>query len=812
MQEKKKTGFTDEQLTILNISEGKHIVLAVPGTGKTELLTARVVQALNSGIPADEIISLTFTNRAAINMAVRLSDPLLENKIISGTIHNFCYRFLRVNNLTGPELTVLDNTDAEELIEEVKAALGIRWTVKKDDVIQYAMKMRAQFREIPPNLLHFRFSRDSDPRILEKLALKYIELKELDSVFDYNDLLIETYYHLQLTGTGYRLAKFRWLQVDEVQDLNMIQWGIIMNIVDPDGVVVLFGDPGQGIFSFTGARPEILESLEKEFKHHTLSVNFRSEQALITFFDSYRESYLSKKSFLLSGIDSPETASSYNGLAVYTRNDQAVRAFGFPEEFLEQGSVIDNGGSTAVLVRKNIYAENLYNFFRSKRVDCFKVSGTDLFERAFMKDSIAFLGTLSYVFNAASWKRILRLFGGFRTLRAAAQFVRELKDHSLNPGHLLNGTDSSLFLREFLESFRNGRVIVFDTETTGLDTSSDDIIQIAAVEYIKGVRGREFEVFLKSEKENFDDYGISGITAEFLRKNGKDPLSGLRAFLDFCGRDPLAAHNSRFDSGMLASALKRNGLPPAQNRIFDTLAMARFLYPGARNYKLSTLISELSLSGENTHNALDDVKATGSLIERISADSDAALLNFEKFREANQKVFANLEKSYGSFYREHMAKSNGHSDLRHLIRDFLSLRASVTGTELNEDELTGLQKFERFLEIKIGAGKLDTLLKKHLTSLMKFRESDLLIGDERFVISTIHKAKGLEFENVVIPFCTSDSFRHNVYTPLNQIQEDAKLLYVGMTRAKKNLILVTPGPTALPRYIDDHLFCFYNMK
>ncbi len=803
--------FTDEQMSILNLNEGKHIVLAPPGTGKTELLTSRVVKAVNEGIDPEQIISLTFTNRAALNMAERLPEKLAGSSVISGTIHNYCYRFLRANNLISPELSVLDRADSDELINEIKASIGGVNLIKNDEVIEYAMLMKAAALGIPENLLYPRIRPQTDNLSLERLALRYSDLKDADSVFDYNDLLLEALYNLSLQGSEFRFASFRWLQVDEVQDLNLIQWEIIKRISNPAGVIVLFGDPGQGIFSFMGAKPHLVTELTMDFRKHSLTQNFRSSDNLIRLFDDFRDTYLTFKKFRITGMR-VNPSDQYNGAAVFETSYSSTAPGGFPEKLLEESSVIDNQGTTAVLVRKNNDADLIYSFLRSRKVDCFKVSGLDLFERAFMKDIVAWFGCLSSTHGIASWKRILKLFGGFKTLRASAGFVRQMRELSLNPGDILKEKDSSADLREFSEYFTKGRIVVFDTETTGLDTTSDDIIQIAAVEYVNGVRGRVFERYIKSDKVKHGESLISGITHEFLEENGTDLRTAVTGFLDFCGTAPLLAHNAGFDSEMLNLALRRTGLPEPGNRIIDLLQIARFMYPGLRSYKLSSLISAFGIQGKNSHNALDDIMATASLAENIASSAGSRLMQYDQFYRNNIRVFNLLDKNLGELFRKHSSPDSAYTDLRELTEEFLRLRESVTGDKLTDDEKTGLQKFYRFLDIKIGKGETGLLLKKHLHSFLKLKESDLLIGDERFVISTIHKAKGLEFDNVIIPECSSSSFRPNYYDRSGAASEDAKLLYVAMTRAKKNLILTSHSIRSLPGYISDILSHFHVMN
>jgi len=108
---------------------------------------------------------------------------------------------------------------------------------------------------------------------------------------------------------------------------------------------------------------------------------------------------------------------------------------------------------------------------------------------------------------------------------------------------------------------------------------------------------------------------------------------------------------------------------------------------------------------------------------------------------------------------------------------------------LNRKDLGNVAKLLRHMEIRCAEAPLKTLLKKHIPEYRYFREADLVTGDERIVVSTVHKAKGLQFENVVVPECVDDIYPWWNSETDEARTEDARVLYVAMTRAMKRLIL-----------------------
>ena len=116
---------TEEQRKIVDLNNGQHLVLAPPGTGKTELLVQRLSNAVKSGVDQREMICLTFTNRAAKNMLDRVKDEVGEHNIFIGNIHSYCNTFLRKNNIIPQSTALLDEEDVELLFKELIAEQAI---------------------------------------------------------------------------------------------------------------------------------------------------------------------------------------------------------------------------------------------------------------------------------------------------------------------------------------------------------------------------------------------------------------------------------------------------------------------------------------------------------------------------------------------------------------------------------------------------------------------------------------------------------------------------------------------------------------
>lgn len=171
-------------------------------------------------------------------------------------------------------------------------------------------------------------------------------------------------------------------------------------------------------------------------------------------------------------------------------------------------------------------------------------------------------------------------------------------------------------LRVFADAAEHGRVVAFDTETTG-GPDSGEVLQIGAAEYVAGVLSRTMDVYLRPSCP-IDPLAeaVHHISQAFAEEHGVAPSEGVDAFAEFLGdADLLVGHNLPFDLRMMAVECGKFGLAHDFSRYAtcDTLLLARRLLPGLRSHRLDTLVKALGLQSQNTHNALDDARACGEL-------------------------------------------------------------------------------------------------------------------------------------------------------------------------------------------------------
>jgi DNA helicase II / ATP-dependent DNA helicase PcrA len=786
---------SEQQQEIVGLSDGEHLVLAPPGTGKTELLARRVSMALQRGIPPEKMICLTFTNRAAKGMKERVDSTYPGSNVFIGNIHNLCINFLYANKLIPRFMQLLDEEDQEQLITEAKETE--QGTDEKIvDLIKLNNYLNQKKYGVPPTVIVQPDAKYLSSRIAKLICQRYEKLKKESWLLDFDDLLTLTYTHLSkdVTEKEYKYSGYTWLQVDEVQDLNPLQWEIIRAISEPDSHKVYFGDYEQAIFSFMGARVERLKAIEQQCTVHNMQKNFRSPSYLLKLFVDFAKAHLNP-GWLHEPVAEHEVEPKKDYLLLANIKKTDKDEYEFIADKLLPLCMKEPDKQTAIIVRFNRTADAIANVLSQRQIQYFKISGFDLFRRKSVKDIMAFLTVQVMDKDRMSWARMFEIFAKIESLKAARGFVNTLFDLGFAPADFLStSTYNVSAFEDFAYTFRNQRMVVFDTETTGLNTDTEDIIQIAAIELINGKIGQEFEIYLHTDKDLTESEKVHKISKAFLDEHGVDAKEGLLKFNEFVNGSPLLAHNLYYDWNILNSNNKRRGIADVvtfrQNN-FDSLFLTRRLYPALNSYRLTDLITTLEFEGYNTHNALDDVRATVNLLVRIIPDIEKKNEARAKFLAENVRRFDNFRNGFSPLWQKCKEERSATTTFPNIINGFLSYMEQAGFGGINSEDSLLLQRLLRHMEIKCGELPRQELLKKYLPEYKLYKESDLILGDEQVVIVTVHKAKGLEFENVIIPECVQDVYPSwSAKTP-QAVAEDARLLYVALTRAKKRLYITT---------------------
>jgi len=186
------------------------------------------------------MLCLTFTNRAAKSMRERIESKISSQNIFIGNIHKFCSHFLYSNKIISRFTALLDEEDSELLMREAKEKNYFSDDIKLYELLRLNSFLKQKKLNFPEELILPFNNKFSFNNSIENICNTYEELKNESSLLDFDDLLILTYYNI--SKNDHHFKKYSWIQVDEVQDLNPLQFAIIELLSDNDAHKVYFGD------------------------------------------------------------------------------------------------------------------------------------------------------------------------------------------------------------------------------------------------------------------------------------------------------------------------------------------------------------------------------------------------------------------------------------------------------------------------------------------------------------------------------------------------------------------------------------------
>ncbi|BGP35653.1 ATP-dependent DNA helicase srs2 [Rhodotorula toruloides] len=275
-------------------AEGGLAIHAGPGSGKTAVLTTRVAYLVQKGgIKPEELVVVTFTNKAANEMKVRLSKIVgaeTVDKLVMGTFHSVCVRYLRkyakLVNLASNFL-ITDRDDCLGVIKRLLQALPVPAKLKREMKPQTWLESisKCKSRMMSPDQYRADRSAAVDQEKIEWVARMYEAYEDAlasGNALDFDDLLVRGY---QLFRNHPRvIAKIKSVLIDEFQDTNSVQYDIVKLIAAPSGSLTVVGDPDQSIYGWRNAEIENLEKMLKDFhpvRQIFLEENYRSTGAIL---------------------------------------------------------------------------------------------------------------------------------------------------------------------------------------------------------------------------------------------------------------------------------------------------------------------------------------------------------------------------------------------------------------------------------------------------------------------------------------------------------------------------------------------------
>ena len=482
---------------------GPLIVIAGAGSGKTRVLTYRIVHLINQNIDPFNILALTFTNKAAAEMKKRISESVGDSQarnIWMGTFHSVFARILRSEApLLGypTNFTIYDTYDSERLVSNIIKELNLNKDYYKSKQIRNRISsLKNNFITVEnyfnnPEIIEVdKMSKRSEFGIIYK---KYVERCFRSSVMDFDDLLLKTNELLNKFPevlSKYQ-DKFRYILVDEYQDTNYSQYLIIKALSDRHQNLCVVGDDSQSIYSFRGANIDNILNFKKHYpdcKIYKLEQNYRSSNNIV----QCANSLIQNNQFKLDKTIWTQNNDGEKIIINKSLSDSDEGRYVASDIFERKNNELLNNSSFAVLYRTNAQSRAVEDALRKINIEYQVFGGLSFYQRKEIKDILAYLRLIENLNDEESLRRIINFppRGIGQTTLDKLTLISEKQNISLFDS-ISNLNDPSVKINkgtiEKLENFMNQILSfkVFSQNKNAFETVSHIINKIQIVNFYK---------------------------------------------------------------------------------------------------------------------------------------------------------------------------------------------------------------------------------------------------------------------------------------------------------------------------------------
>ncbi len=449
-----------EQVNAVIQKDGPMIILAGAGSGKTRVLTYRVINLIKEGIDPLNILMVTFTNKAAKEMKERMEnfftkqeEKLFDLPTIS-TFHALCAKLLRIEgiNIGIPKnFVIYDTQDQKDAIKEAFDLLGL--SVKEYKPSSVLNTISQAKNELINESQYPEYARGHFQEVVSRVYLIYQKILKENGALDFDDLILKT---VELFKQNPNILekyqdKFKYIMVDEYQDTNHAQYLLTKMLAAKFSNICVVGDFSQSIYSFRGADYLNLAKFKDDFKNtktFSLSQNYRSTQKILD---------------AASAVISKNT--SHPVLQLWTENKTGEDLFIFEaiNEQKEAEFIINNiiklkedfpslkYNDFCVLYRTNAQSRNIEEVFLHNSLPYTLIGGTRFYDRKEIKDVLAYLKVIANPKDKIALKRLEKI--GKTRFNKFMEFTLTLEDKNTEDIATIELMDNILKATEYLSLF-----------------------------------------------------------------------------------------------------------------------------------------------------------------------------------------------------------------------------------------------------------------------------------------------------------------------------------------------------------------------
>jgi DNA helicase II / ATP-dependent DNA helicase PcrA len=719
--------------------DGPVLLLAGAGSGKTRVITHRIAYLIQErGVPADSILAVTFTNKAAKEMAERV-DKILGNtslaKPMLATFHSFCVRLLR-RDIEALRVNGVGLTRTFAIYDEADQQAVVKQALKRLAIDDKSLKPRVALGRISWAKNHMidpqeYFLASTNP-IEEKIAHVFeIYKKELfkANALDFDDLLLETVRLLKSSAeTRERYnRRYKYILIDEYQDTNRPQYELMKLLAGSHGNVCVVGDEDQSIYSWRGADIKNILEFEKDFpgtKTIRLEQNYRSTQMILEGASAVVAQNTQRKGKNLW------TAREGGSLIGYYEapdgENEALFVADRVQRYLREAGAQEELPRCAVLYRTNSQSRLVEEALRRYGIQYHMVGGFSFYDRAEVKDILSYLKLVQNVHDSVALSRVVNSPPRGIGKTTMETLERMALSSGMSTWDAIGRTiEDKLLPQRTLMALSNFRRLIEDG---------------------RAMLGSGF-----AEK----------LSGDLVEDGNASPASNADVSFGFGGEETAPADLEEEDTGA--------------NSSFDTSFNFGF------DFRPSEEISTIA-----PLNAEDSDQAHG-----IDA------LSFNPFSPVVLKTFAgmtmdrvaaiNMKDDKPAFRNPGDAAT-----LPELIK-FLNDRSGYIRAleeEATPESFSRIENLKELANAAQDAQERGETLHEFLDHAALVSDADSYSEEARVTLMTLHAAKGLEFPLVFLTGMEEGLFPHSrTLTDPSGLEEERRLCYVGMTRAMDTLVM-----------------------
>ncbi len=728
--------------------DGPVLLLAGAGSGKTRVITHRIAYLIEErGISPDNILAVTFTNKAAKEMAERVDKIIGHSSLAKPTLstfHSFCVRVLRRDvealQIGGKGLTrtfaIYDETDQQAVVKTALKRLGIDDKSLKPRVALGRISW-AKNHMIDPQEYFLASTNPIEEKIAHIFKIYKDELAKANAL-DFDDLLLETVRLLKTsreTRERYN-RRYRYVMIDEYQDTNKPQYELMKLLAGEHGNICVVGDEDQSIYSWRGADIKNILDFEKDFpqvRTIRLEQNYRSTQMILEGASAVVAQNTQRKG---KNLWTAREGGSLIGL--YEAPDGENEALFIADrikKYLREAQQVetDEPARCAVLYRTNSQSRLVEEALRRYQIQYHMVGGFSFYDRAEVKDILSYMKLVQNPHDSIALQR---------SVNSPPRGIGKTTMETLERMALSTGMSTWDAIGKAIE---------------------DRLLPARALQALSG-----FKRLIEDAR--------AMLGPDFANKLSSDVATDPRApGLDsetWDGAEPRPTENddTAFDFAPASDA----------DTSFDT--SFNFDFDFGPSEEISTIAAENATDSDAAH-GIDFNPFAPVVLKASAADATASA----------RRAVADEEKQFPSLAAPAPFRKPGDAATLPELIKFLNDRSGYIRALEEEATPESFSRIENLKELANAAQDANSRgesLHEFLDHAALVSDADGYSSDARVTLMTLHAAKGLEFPLVFLAGMEEGLFPHSrTFTDPTGLEEERRLCYVGMTRAMDTLVM-----------------------